>query len=657
MRVASQVGTHDLTLEEFQLRPDIPIEQLKQKIEYGELKSAEAAYNHSKEGILLRFRERSYVITGQVAFGAAFTCFGLYLSSANYAANVLYLIFLNGVSSLNLRTLQPPNPMYSAALRARHQQQLCPLWAQCLDDDPNPLLCGICRVPVGNAPPRTTPSIFSPEQSFTEGNPFSGDSLRWIIVFVSCVGGVGSVAMCAIMKSVGRSSWPVAAVVWLIAAVTFGATGMACSAVVPPFVDADSTGRVPPSSCGAVDIWPDTPQVDEVSQVCLVLVGAIDIADEVGDQSRNRIACPYLAVLAYLLESLTFLAGNLQEDDPEGWARFELLTYFVYTAAACGVMIVLSLFASDQLEAISDAYAWTRNLARLVSISFGEQFPLHFTDPVTPHNADRFRLWYQQKEFTMVLLLAITGLQLVGIVFACCFGEEHQSKVRVAGLRTVVIVNAVLIAAFYPAFCFLCWLTVDASVNIFLLYSLPTLIQFFFAIRYSVRSDILPLASIVRGRGNLYAVAMTCALLLPFGLIAGMSFCAALVFISGPADGDGSDADSTPPSSPPLVGYAKVGDRGGAEGAFMGLIVVLFLLLGLGVLAASKWIHFCCSNAGEVTRVKASETALKVWGGAKGKAPQATPTDGLADGAPGGVAAAAQAAAQVSASPDDTSPA
>lgn len=576
-----------MKLEEFNLEPVSAHGHLQSKEaqdEYVELKVADLRHRQLTLGQKVARIEKLYVVLTQMSLGLSLTFFLLLFTNATFGGNVLFQLstsYLNrdAVTPSPLTTLEQ-NKTATQVLTVRLNQQrlLCDQWSQCMSgEDERPMFCGTCVVPPAYGY-STQLSFWSSGASFTEGNPFGGASLTWIIAFSAGFGTIGMLFTCTLMLKL-RSKARQASCVGLLGFLIFGALGLAASTL--PKMIYTNIGALDPGLCGAEDIDAITNGVQEVPTGCLSVVGAQFLSRFSSRSSTVAIACAYAATIVYLLESLVFKSNHILKRNPFAWARFELLISFCYTLAMSVIIFLFTYFFRDRVEEWDAVYRGVSQRAADDANTYGAEFPLFMNQTVSVEVQQALEVWYSRPISWAAVNGLLVVIQLLGIYF-CQYGKLWGSKrvdtvVPARGLRVVIGLNALVMSVLYPFVTYLASYTVGVSTNIFQILSLPTTLQFLFGVQYACHTEIIPLSEPWIGgmsRGNHPAAVALKAfvLFLPYLLLIFMSISAAIMWTADPSRPDQADRVAS------------------AEMQFYGLLIALMLYVVIAANFVGKYV-------------------------------------------------------------------
>lgn len=516
---------YEMMVEEFQIAPDQSPEERARKADAIDYKLAEVKTKlHEWSGIVNIF-EKFYVVSGQVILGLSFTFFLLHITNATFAGNILYALLADVVDA-------GKSTAASKALYLSRQRALCAEWSPCMADNP-PLSCGMCRMsPVQGYP--TTLDYMTSTVSFTQGNPFSGDSAVFIVGFASGLGFLGCVLSAAMMRIVVKARWAQSLAVSAASLTIFGMLGMAASALIPAASRAIST--MDPMRCGEEDIDGLAGGVQEVPAHCLLVTGANSFYRMAEPGKRVAISCPYLTSIWYLFESLNFLSKNIRLRDPFAWARFEVGIALFYTLFMNVVVVVFTNRDRDSFfRAYLELAAEVQRTSIAASNFFGPTFPLYRNSTVSQTTTKALGLWYYRPEVGDVINYVFMGIQIVGLYYCISSALGWIDEVKAArGMRASITLNATLFACLFPFITYLSMYTVDVTFNIFLLITVvPNTLQFSFGCIYAIGTSILPVTGDLQGRddpseeGAVRKCIKLLSLLVPLVPL-GLLFCASL---------------------------------------------------------------------------------------------------------------------------------
>ena len=572
-------GKYDLRLDEFQLGPDVLPAELQSKQEFVVLKTAEMLHAYDKQTSFVNLMERLYVIFGQIVLGLAVTFFILLIHNATFTGNVMFQMLIDAINNVSANNHVSANTT-GFNIRLQRQGALCADWTQCIAGRTRPGFCGNCVVP----PPygfETVPStVWNSMFSFTQGSPFTGDSLPVILMYASIVGVSGTILTMFITLRVGKARLKYAICVGFVALVVWGTAGMAISALPPAIIQ--HINLIDPEQCNQQNIDGNT-EGTPLPDNCVPIVGAYYFSRMTLNGARVAIACPYASFLQYLFEGLSFLSRNIKARNTFAWARFELGVSFFYTMIQ-SLFVLLWIYLlrhSDTGQALRPVafMAQVYNRVRLRAAEdlelYGADFPLAFNQTVSLRTEGALNLWY--KDCSPRTLCPITcTLSLRQVHRSQHNGNDNwpdhhplpyrhglrdgrhrrddcytrsSSRRRPKDPHTFEHLALHHISRFVPGetqlltasphrLLDLTHLASKVSLinNFFLFFTIPTLIQFVFGVQFAGHTDILPMLKNLEAANPVVLAGRVLALVLPFALLTTLSLLAAILWTHDPTD-------------------------------------------------------------------------------------------------------------------------
>ena len=218
-----------------------------------------------------------------------------------------------------------------------------------------------------------------------------------------------------------------------------------------------------PSMCGAENIDRRRPDTSALPENCLPTVGAYYFGDLINAGELVAISCPFVAMMRYLFESLSFLSDNIKSRDKLRWARFELGVSFLYTLIVQAWVIAWIYGFSSTAAAITQLYMRVTERAAIDAATYGADFPLAYSRVLSTHIDAALNLFYALPGSMVAMGLVLSLIQIFGLVFAACVREEETS---VAGLRAVISLKLFVLCAVVPFGSYLAFFNVNAALNV-----------------------------------------------------------------------------------------------------------------------------------------------------------------------------------------------
>lgn len=223
------------------------------------------------------------------------------------------------------------------------------------------------------------------------------------------------------------------------------------------------------------------------------------------------------------------------------WARFELGISFFYTLASTFLSTVYAIFINESTSTLTAVYNRVVERGAHDYEIFGPDFPLamNYTAPDAVRAA--INVFYSVPETLVVASCIIGVVQVAGIyVCLCVHGEDDTKASRL--LRIIICLTATIMCIYWPFGIYLSFYLPGPS-HIFLIFTLPALIQFLFGIQSAMYTNILPVftdkndgsaesESTPSTASRPWVTTAFCIFaLIPFGLVVGWSINSAVLWV------------------------------------------------------------------------------------------------------------------------------
>jgi hypothetical protein len=150
-------------------------------------------------------------------------------------------------------------------------------------------------------------------------------------------------------------------------------------------------------------------------------------------------------------------------------------------------------------------------------------------------------VWYIVPSATLSISLMLICICGTGAVYAFCVTNE---VIVCRALRLIIVLKAIVMFGIFPFITFLALYQVNIVNNIFIIVTVPNMLQFSFGVLYSCYTDIVPIFQNTKNLHPAILVTRVVLLFLPIALIFGLSVLAGVLW-TDPAPVDFTDSNGT----------------------------------------------------------------------------------------------------------------
>ena len=411
------VEGEEVKLHEYQLVPEVSIEKQEEQEEMTELRAAELDYLLDLSQRRLVLCMMAYIVATQIFTALMLVALMTFVRLDNAAAIQLYndlvtqgqreLGGTNGSTCFGLTAASAKSLVQSCT---KVQELLCQRWEDCanVNGTLNPRECGGAVDPSTNL--RVGGCIVPPVADASKA-----DNLALFIVLGGVAGGLlGGCCGCwgtRCLVGGGSSTKGSMCLLSTLGLVVIAAIGAGLGAVLSRSSNVGQDTR-----CNQLDLNPSAPGVQRLSQQCVDIVGAYWIDEEVSQNGLGCIVSVMVTTVLFVLESSVLLSVKVRSAEPNKFARFEAIIFFVYTAVCLLSWVGLLYGTTEQAQIFEQMEVWATTSAVLGNKyleMFGENFPLalNTTAALARQRSLAGDVWYSQGVAWITLLVCL-GVQV-----------------------------------------------------------------------------------------------------------------------------------------------------------------------------------------------------------------------------------------------------